>query len=117
MNAAFERRVRQLRARALVRAWDYRQRRHARGVWFRLRRVLANASAAFVITADEARRLMAEGHRAEPVGNELEPPKLIVFAPTDRVAQIASARAVPVQLTSQLLEAKCLALTPFDPTA
>jgi hypothetical protein len=115
MSAALERRVRQVRARTLVRTWEYRQRRHVRGVWFRLRRVLVDASAAFVITADEAARLLAEGHRAEAVGNELEPPKLIVFAPADRVAQIASARAVPVRLDSQLLAAPCLALTPFDP--
>jgi hypothetical protein len=97
-----------------VRAWDYRQRRHARGAWFRLRRVLADASAAFVITADDARQLVAEGHHAEPVGSELEPRKLIVFAPAERVAQVASARAVPVRLDGQVLEAAYLALTPFD---
>ena len=114
MSASLERRVRQLRARALVRGWEYRQRRHARGVWFRLRRVLADASAAFVIPSDEARRLVAEGRRAEPVGYELEPPKLIVFAQADRIAQIASARSVAVRLTSPLLEAECLALTPFE---
>ena len=117
MNASTERRLGQLRARVLVRAWDYRQRRHARGMWFRLRRVLADASAAFVIPSDEGRKLMAEGHRAEPVGHELEPPKLIVFAQADRVAQIASARSVPVRLSGELLEAECLALTPFEPTS
>lgn len=117
MTPALERRVRQLRARVLVRSWEYRQRRHARGVWFRLRRVLADASAAFVIPLDEARKLIAEGHRAHPVGHELEPPKLIVFAQADRLAQIASARSVPVRLSGELLEAECLALTPFEPTA
>ncbi len=115
MNAAFERRVRRVRARALVRAWDYRQRRHARGVWFRLRRVLADANAAFAIDADQARQLLAEGYRAEAVGGELEPPKIIVFVPAGRVAQIASAEAVPVRLDSRLLATSCLALTPFDP--
>ena len=114
MTASLERRVRQVRARALVRAWEYRQRRHARGVWFRLRRVLADASAAFIIPPDEGRRLVAVGHLAEPVGYELEPPKLIVFARADRIAQIASARSVPVRLSGPLLEAECLALTPFE---
>ena len=47
MTEAVERRLRQLRSRVLVRAWDYRQRNHARGVWFRLRRVLAEASQAY----------------------------------------------------------------------
>jgi hypothetical protein len=114
MNPSFDRRIRERRARALVRSWDYRQRRHARGVWFRLRRVLADASAAFAIPADEARTLIAEGHRAEPVGRELEPPKVIVFAPAERVAQIASARAVPLRLGRDLLEAESLALTRFE---
>ena len=117
MNPSLDRRVRQLRSRVLVRSWEYRQRRHARGVWFRLRRVLTDASAAYVIPADEARRLIAEGYRAEPVGAELEPPKLIIFVPAERLAQIASARAVPVRLNGECLLTECLALTPFDTIA
>lgn len=114
MNPSLERRVRQLRSRMVVRSWEYRQRGHARGVWFRLRRVLVDASAAYVIPCDEARKLIEEGHRAEPVGDEIEPPKLIVFVSAERVAQIASARAVPVRLSAELLAAACLALTPFE---
>ena len=113
MNPSLERRVNQLRSRVLVRSWDYRQRRHARGVWFRLRRLLADASAAYAISSDEAGRLIAEGYRAEPVGAEIEPPKLIVFVPAERLAQIASARPVPVRLGGEWLSTDCLALTPF----
>ncbi|MBI1876032.1 MAG: hypothetical protein HYS05_19375 [Acidobacteria bacterium] len=98
----------------VVRSWDYRQRRHARGVWFRLRRVLADASAAYVIPRDEAQRLVAEGRRAEPVGEELEPPKVIVFVAAERLARIASARPVPVRLGGEVLAAECLALIPFE---
>jgi hypothetical protein len=114
MNPALERRIRERRARVLVRSWDYRQRRHARGMWFRLRRVLADANAAFAISCEDATRLIEEGYRAEPVGDELEPPKRIVFTRAERVAQIATARAVPVGLGPELLEAECLALTPFE---
>lgn len=117
MNSSLDRRLNQLRSRVSVRSWDYRQRRHARGVWFRLRRLLADASAAYVIPSDEARRLIAEGYRAEPVGAEIEPPKLIVIVPAGRIAQIASARPVPVRLGGEWLSAECLALTPFDTTA
>jgi hypothetical protein len=106
-----------MRARAVIRAWEYRQRRHARGVWFRLRRVLADASQAFIVPSDETRRLVSEGHRVESVGYELEPPKLIVFAPADRVAQIGSALSVPVRLGAELLAAECLVLTPFEQTS
>ncbi len=115
MTPALERRVMELRARVLVRSWSYRQRHHARGVWFRLRRVLAEASAAFVVSPEDAAALVAEGCRTEPVGKSLEPPKLIVFAASERVARIRSARAVPVRLGRDVLEARHLVLTPFEP--
>lgn len=116
MSPSVERRLRQLRSRVLVRSWEYRQRRHARGVWFRLRRVLADAREAHVIPREEALKLVAEGHRPEPVGQELEPPRLILFAPGERIARIALARPVPVRLEAELLAAECLALTAFDAT-
>lgn len=95
-----------------VRAWDYRQRLHARGVWFRLRRVLADAREAHAIPRDEALKLIAEGYPAEPVGHELEPPKLVLFVPAERVGRVASAQ--PLRLGAALLQAECIALTPFQ---
>jgi hypothetical protein len=117
MSPTLERRVREQRARVLMRSLAYRQRHLARGVWFELRRVLADAAAAYVIPEDEARKLVAEGHRAEPVGLALEPPKLIVVASSARIAQIASAQPVPMRLSGELLAATCLALTPFGTTS
>jgi hypothetical protein len=114
MTSSLEQRLRQLRSRVLVRSWDYRQRRHARGVWVRLRRVLADASEAYAVAPEDAAELLAEGYRAEPVGQELEPPKLVVFAPAERVVRLASARALTVRLTAELLAAECLALVPFE---
>lgn len=114
MTPSLEYRLRQYRRRMIVRSWEYRQRRHAHGVWFRLRRVLANARAAYVISGGDARRLMAEGHRLERVGRELDPPKLIIFAPAECVARIASAQPVAVRLSAEVLAAECLALTPFE---
>ena len=115
MTPAAERRIREQRVRVLVRSWNYRQRHHARGVWFRLRRVLADASAAFVVGPDDAAALIAEGCHVEPVGEALEPPKVILFAPAARAARIASARAVPVRLGRDVLAAQHLVLTPFEP--
>lgn len=114
MTPSLEYRLGQHRRRTLVRSWEYRQRRHAHGVWFRLRRVLANARAAYVISGGDAQGLMAEGHRSEPVGCELDPPKLIMFARAERVARIASARPVAVRLSAEVLGAECLVLTPFE---
>jgi hypothetical protein len=113
MTSATERRLRQLRSRLLLRAWDYRQRHHARGVWFRLRRVLADASAAYAVSADEARELVAEGHAPEPVGSELAPPRLIVFVSAERAMQLSSARPLAVRLSAELLAADCLVLACF----
>ena len=106
-----------MRSRLLVRSWEYRQRRHAHGVWFRLRRVLADARESYVIPAEEAERLVAEGHRLEPVGDELAPAKRILFIPADRIARIGSARPVAVRLSAELLAAECLALVPFEAAA
>ena len=52
-------RARRARERALIRAWEYRQRNHSHGVWFRLRRVLVDAGQLWVIDEREADRLEA----------------------------------------------------------
>jgi hypothetical protein len=114
VTAIQERRLRDLRSRVLVRAFDHRQRRHARGVWFRFRRALAFASEAYALPRDEAERLIAEGYRPEPVGQELEPPRVILLVPRERVAGIATARPLAVRLSAEMLTAECLALVPFE---
>lgn len=113
MSAVFDRRIREQRARVLIRTHGYRQRRHAHGVWLRLRRVLADASAAYAVSEADAQALVAEGHASQPVGAELEPPKLIVTVPADRVLTMAGAAAVPIRMGGELLAAPCLVLVPF----
>lgn len=110
MSEVLERRARQMRSRLVRRAWEYRQRHHAAGVWFRLRRLLADASAAYVISEAAARQLVDEGHAPEPVGAELEPPKLLLFVAPERVARIAGAREIPVRLGGEQLAARHPAL-------
>ncbi len=114
MTSSFEYRLRQHRRRMLVRSWEYRQRRHTRGVWFRLRRVLAGARAAYAISGIDAHTLMAEGYSPEPVGSELEPAKLIIFTPSERIARLAAAHPLLVGLNAEVLAADYLALTPFE---
>ena len=115
MSAVFERRLREQRARVLIRTHGYRQRRHAHGVWLRLRRVLADAGAAYAVSEADARALVAEGHAVQPVGAELDPPKLIVTVPADRVRTMAGAAPVPIRMGGDLLAAPCLVLVPFGP--
>ncbi|MGV8040292.1 MAG: hypothetical protein AB2L07_09500 [Thermoanaerobaculaceae bacterium] len=114
MTALQQRRLRELRSRVLVRAFNYRQRHHAHGVWFRLRRLLALASEAYLIDAEDARRLIAEGQRPDPVGEELEPQRIVLVVPRERVAMLGSARRTAVRLSAEVLAAQCLALVPFD---
>lgn len=113
MTRDLERRVEEQRRRIMVRSWEYRQRHHARGAWFRLRRALADASAAFEISPEEAGRLIAEGHRIEPAGEAFEPRKVILIVPSDRMARVPGARPVPLRLGADLLRARHLVLTPF----
>ena len=113
MSAVFERRLREQRARVLIRTHGYRQRRHAHGVWLRLRRVLADTSAAYAVSDTDAQALVAEGHAVQPVGSELEPPKLIVTVPADRVRTMVGAAPVPIRMGGDLLAAPCLVLVRF----
>ncbi len=68
----------------------------------------------YALAREEGERLIAEGHRPELVAQELEPPRAILFVPSERVASIASARPLAVRLSAELLSAECLALVPFE---
>jgi hypothetical protein len=114
VNPVLERRARQQRSRALIRAWEYRQRDHARGAWFRLRRVLADAAEAYVVSSAGMRQLLDAGHTALDVGREFSPPKTIVFTDREQIARLPEARQVPVRLSADVLAAEHLALVPFD---
>ena len=106
-------RVRRIRSRAAVRAWEYRQRRHSKGTWYRLRRVLADSRACWVVPEDEAQRLIDEGHLPEPAGHQLQPPKNIFRLSAERIEAIPDRKQIRVGLHSELLAASCLVLEPF----
>ncbi len=114
MRQSLEKRVKAARSRAAVRAWEYRQRNHAKGTWYRLRRLLADTSVAYALTELDARLLLAEGHRPEPVGEQLEPPKTILCVPGERIDTIADKRRIPVRLAADFLAARYVALVRFE---
>lgn len=113
MSESLARRARQVRSRAAVRAWEYRQRNLSKGVWFRLRRVLAEAKEAWAIGPESFDALVAEGYPREAVGDELAPPRRIVFASADRLARIEGRRAIPVSLAADFFDAPAVALIRF----
>lgn len=115
-NRALERmrtRARAVRARAATQSWSYRQRNLAAGVWFRLRRVLADAQAAYEISGEEARQLVVEGYRPEQCGREVVPEKTILFVDPARLSRLATRRPIRVGLGPDFLAATNVALVRF----
>lgn len=105
-----QRRAREVRSRALIRKWEFRQRHHAKGTWGRLRRVLAETAAAWSVPEREIRRLQAEGYPSEPVGAELEPPKTILWIPQEIAEKLPEAEPLPLRLGPEVLGARFLVL-------
>lgn len=116
-SAALERmraRARAVRVHAQVRAWKYRQRHLAAGVWFRLRRLLADAKAAYAISDQDAARLLAEGYEPVACGREIAPAKTIVLVDERRLDRLESRRPIPVDLGPAFLTVSTVALVRFD---
>lgn len=110
MNEAYRDRLRRIRERALVRTWEYRQRRYAKGAWYRLRRVLVDTAQAWIIEDRDADRLESEGRAPLPVGSEFAPPKRLFFLTETELSAISPRRRIPVRLSSELLQAGNLIL-------
>lgn len=113
MSQRLEERARKLRARWAVRAWEYRQRHGASGVWFRLRRVLADAEEAYAVSESDAEELVREGYTPEPVGAQLEPGKTLLFVAPERLAALQSCTPLRVALDAKMLSARWVALVRF----
>ena len=104
------RRVKAARAADTLRRFEYRQRNHARGVWFRLRRLLSQAATAWEIGEEDARRLLDEGVRPRRVGLEIEPRIRIFPISEERLQTLTRRRPLETRLSAELLAARDLAL-------
>jgi hypothetical protein len=113
MNEMLHERVRLIRERSLVRAWEYRQRAYSKGVWFRFRRVLVDAAEAWIIDEADADALELRGHVPHPAGRELAPPKRLFFLSREEMELLPHRRQVPMRLHGELLLARSLAFVPF----
>lgn len=107
-------RVKQVRARARIRRWEYRQRNLAHGAWARFRAALAHARDAYAIDDATVAALIAEGFTADDRGRGLEPPRAIVWITAQRADSLTGARPIALRLDAELLAARCLALVPFE---
>jgi hypothetical protein len=113
MSDVLQRRARQVQQRRAVLAWEYRQRNHSKGVWFRLRRVLVDAERAWSISDAEADALAAEGYAEIPVGKELQPAKRMFFVPAERVQRLSVPRELALRLSPELLASANIVLVPL----
>lgn len=117
MSAVLEARVERLLRRIAVRSWEQRQRRHAKGVWFRLRRALTEAETALLIPVEAAEELVRCGFAPLAVGLELEPPKEIFLIDPEQTTLIERlerlGKPTRVGLTAELLAARRVALIRF----
>ena len=113
MTDARTRRIAKVRFNAAVRLSEYRQRNHAKGFWFRLRRELAHAKSAYSVSDADADAAVAEGFVEQPVGHECEPKKRMFVVPAERVEALATSRPLTLRLDQALLEARCLVLIRF----
>ncbi|HEX9295960.1 MAG TPA: hypothetical protein VF881_08990 [Polyangiaceae bacterium] len=113
--SALEKRAQKVRARVIVRVWEYRQRNYAMGVWFRLRRLLANASAAFAISEERASRLIADGITPVALGGKLHPERMIFFVTRDWAEQLGPLREVALHMGPILREKHLVLIAMDDP--
>jgi hypothetical protein len=105
--------VRAVRARALIRRWEYRQRNLAHGAWDRFRAALAHARDAYAIDEATALTLLAEGFASDDRGRGLHPPRTIVWLTAERAAGLVDARPLVLRLDATLLATQFLALVAF----
>lgn len=110
MSEALHRRAKLVAQRRAILAWEYRQRDYAKGVWFRLRRVLVDAELAFAISEAEADDLANEGHAELAVGAELQPRKRLFFVTLERAGALTSRQPLAVRLGPDLLASTRIAL-------
>lgn len=107
-------RARAVRARAVVRAWEFRQRTLAAGVWGRLVRLFALAQAVYEIPCGTAQELIAAGAVPAAVGYELDPPRTILILDGATASSLPGARELPLRPAPFLLGSPCLAVVLFD---
>jgi hypothetical protein len=77
---------------------------------------LADAKAAYVISDEDARRLLAEGYEGVACGRDVAPAKTMVFVDERRLDRIESRRPIRVDLGPAFLAASAIALVKFDTT-
>ncbi len=112
-HEAMHARARAVRARALIRSFEYRQRHLASGVWAELRMILAMTRCAYALDDDTARRLESEGMTPLAAGLRIAPPVRLYVVDAARAAELDPEAEIPVRLDDRLLRSGSVALLRF----
>lgn len=115
-NEKLEARVKAIRARATIRAWEIRQHAHARGAWFEIERLFALTSRAWVLSEADVQTLLKAGRRPDDSGLRLQPPRRFFVIEPGEVATLSDASEIEVALSSDIVSRPSLALVLFDET-
>ena len=107
------RRIEKSESSLIERQWEYRQRNHAAGAWFRLRLLLALCEEAYVLTEGDLDSLLATGCPLHPVGSEFLPARSILLVSRDRRAKVMGLPRLPIRLGSGVLTLPRIAVVPF----
>ncbi len=107
------RRLREMRSRALILAWEHRQRGHAKGALARVLRELAYARSAYAISEEDAQALVRAGGEPLPVGQDLQPRMTLFRVDEQALLSLASRKSLPMHWRAPLLGTRFLALVPF----
>jgi hypothetical protein len=110
-------RIREARSRATVLKWEARQSTLARGVWYRLRRLLTFSRELWAVGDATMNELIASGFTVAPEGNQIEPPKRIVLLPPVHRDRLAGGRQLPLGLRHEFFAERNLVLVLWEEQA
>jgi hypothetical protein len=106
-------RAKAVRSRALIRRYELRQLPYSRGVWYRLRRLLAGSARVLVVSPEQMEVLLGAGLAPSQVGAELSPAKAIVCVTPERARGLPFVREISPALSAELLGEMYLVLVSF----
>jgi hypothetical protein len=112
VNEKLHARVRRMREQSIIRAWEYGQRATSKGAWHRFKRILVNATEAWIIGETDADLLETRGFVPLPVGREFDPPKRLFFLTGEDLETVLQRKQVPVRLHGELLLARSMVFLP-----
>ncbi len=107
-------RVSRIKSRSRIVRWENRQRKHSKGSWYRLQRLLADAAEMYIIDDETAAIIKKKGFSAHPAGKLFHPELNIFIIPEDQIPDLPEAEKRFPRLTAEMLQERNFILVPFE---